>query len=89
MEVFFSNEGQVGELFMAHQSNAVPNWRKPISAEQYQRIYLGWRRKNSGQRWGQYLCNSLNLTEAQAPGLFYAVTFHDASRIFNDHFYLE
>lgn len=74
---------------MAHQSNAVPNWRKPISAEQYQRIYLGWRRKNSGQRWGQYLCNSLNLTEAQAPGLFYAVTFHDASRIFNDHFYLE
>lgn len=55
----------------------------------YTRIWDGWRRGNSGQRWGQYLANCLNLTEQQAPGLFYAQTVYEANRIFKSHFKLD
>jgi hypothetical protein len=62
---------------------------KSVSFDKYQRIWLGWRRGNSGQRWGQYLFNCLCEKEEEAPGLFYAETVREANLIFNEHFLLE
>ena len=59
-----------------------------VDFEWYTRIWQGWFRGNSGQRWGQYLFNSLDLKEEQAPGLFYAETVKEANAIFNRHFKL-
>lgn len=63
--------------------------KKSVDFERYQRIWLGWRRGNTAQRWGQYLFNCLDIQEQDAPGLFYAPTVREANLIFNEHFHLE
>lgn len=60
--------------------------KSSVEWDRYTRIWEGWRRGNSGQRWGQYLANCLNLTEQACPGLFYAKTVKEANLIFWEHF---
>lgn len=63
--------------------------KSSVEFDRYQRIWNGWRRGNSGQRWGQYLANCLKLTEQACPGLFYAETVREANQLFKERFTLE
>jgi hypothetical protein len=63
----------------------------PVSFEKWQALWAEWRKNRNlhwPERWGQFLCNKLNITEAQAPGLFYAGSVQEANTIFNRHFRL-
>lgn len=66
-----------------------PDTRKVIEFDLYQRLWQGYFRGNSGQRWGQYLANGLKLREEDAPGLFFADTVKCANDIFNQYYRLE
>lgn len=61
-----------------------------VEFDRYQRIWQKWCRDYKQYlRWGQYLCNSLNITEEQAPGLYNVKTVAEANAIFNAHFRLD
>lgn len=65
--------------------------KSSIEFERYQLLWAEYRKDKElriHQRWGQFLCNKLKLTEEQAPGLFYEPNTKKANQIFNEHFVL-
>lgn len=61
--------------------------KSSIEWDRYAEIWRGWCRDwKQYIRWGQHLANQLNLTEEQAPGLFYAKTVKEANEIFWKYF---